>query len=64
MMQAHGVIDGLAESLDDGDFAPRIDGGAENDFLEQVDGEMLRTGEGRRKTAGFTCLRAWRLRNL
>jgi hypothetical protein len=46
MMQAHGVVDGLAESFEDGDFAWRVDGGAENDFLKQIDGEMLRTGEG------------------
>ena len=41
MMQAHRVVHRLAESLEDGDFAWCIDGGAENDFLEQIDGEML-----------------------
>jgi hypothetical protein len=45
MMKAHRVVDRLAESLDDSDFASRIDGGTEDDLLEQIDGEMLRTRE-------------------
>ena len=52
-MQAHRVVDGMAESLEDGDFTSRIDGGTENDLLEQVDGEMLRTREGEKETAWF-----------
>ena len=52
MMQAHRVVDGMAESLEDGDFASRIDGGAENDLLEQIDREMLRTREGEKEAAG------------
>ena len=51
MMQAHRVVDGMAESLEDGDFASRIDGGAENDLLEEIDGEMLRTREGEKEAA-------------
>jgi hypothetical protein len=51
MMQAHRVVDGMAESLEDGDFASRIDGGAENDLLEQIDREMLRTREGEKEAA-------------
>lgn len=46
------MVDGLAESLEDGDFTSGIDGGAENDFLEQVDGKMLRTREGEEEAAG------------
>ena len=51
MMQAHRVVDGLAESLEDGDFTSRIDGGTENDLLEQIDGEMLGTREGEKEAA-------------
>ena len=51
-MQAHRVVDGMAESLEEGDFASRIDGGAENDLLEQIDREMLRTREGEKEAAG------------
>jgi hypothetical protein len=51
MMQANRVVDGLAESLEDGDFARRVDGGTENDLLEQIDGEMLGTGEGKKQAA-------------
>ena len=51
-MQAHRVVDGLAESLEDGDFASRIDGSTENDLLEQIDGEMLRTRESEKEAAG------------
>ena len=36
MMQANGMIDGLAEPFDYGDFASCIDGGAEDDFLEKI----------------------------
>ena len=52
-MQAHRVVDGMTESLEEGDFASRIDRSTENDFLEQVDGEMLRTREGEKETAWF-----------
>lgn len=45
------MIDGLAESLKDGDFTFCIDGGTENNLLEQVDGEMLRTREGEKEAA-------------
>jgi hypothetical protein len=38
MMQAYRVVDGLAESFEDGDSASRIHGGAENDLLEEIDG--------------------------
>ena len=41
MMQADGMIDGLAEPFDHGDFAPGIDRGAKDDFLEQVDRKVL-----------------------
>ena len=51
-MQAHRVVDGLAESLEDGDFARRIDGGSENDLLKQIDGQMLGTGEGEKEATG------------
>src|SRR4029453_6940289 len=51
MMQAHRVVDGMAESLQEGDFVSRIDGGTENDLLEQIDGEMLRTREGEKEAA-------------
>ena len=34
-------------------FRPGIDGGTENDFLEQIAGEMLRTREGEKEAAGF-----------
>ena len=36
MMQANGMIDRLAKPFDYGDFAPRIDGRAEDDFLEKI----------------------------
>jgi hypothetical protein len=52
MMQAHRVVDGLAESLEDRDSTSRIDGGTENDLLEQIDREMLRTREGEKEAAG------------
>ena len=51
-MQAHRVVHGLAESLEDGDFAWCIDGGTENDLLEQIDGEVLGTAEGKKEAAG------------
>lgn len=51
-MQAHRVVDGMAESLEEGDFASRIDRSTENDLLEQIDGEMLRTREGEKEAAG------------
>ena len=50
-MKTHGVIDGLTESFEYTDFASRIDGGAKNDLLKQVDGEMLRTREGKKKAS-------------
>ena len=56
MMQAKGMIDRLAESFDDGDFAPRIDGGAEDDFLKKIDGKMLGAGKGQEQTAGIEML--------
>ena len=42
----------MSESLEDRDFAWRVDGGAENDLLEQIDGEMLGTAEGKKEAAG------------
>jgi len=51
-MQANRVVDWLSESLEDRDFAWRVDGGAENDLLEQIDGEMLGTAEGKKEAAG------------
>ena len=50
-MQAHRVVDRLAESFEDGDFARRVDGGAQNDLLEQIDGDMLRTREAEKEAA-------------
>jgi hypothetical protein len=41
MVKAHGVINGLAEPFENSDPASRIDGGAKDDLLEQVNGEML-----------------------
>ena len=51
MMQANGMIDRLAEPLDHGDFATGIDGGAEDDFLKQIDRKMLGAGERQKKAA-------------
>ena len=41
MMEAYRVVDGLAESLVDRHVASRIDRSAENDLLEQLDGQVL-----------------------
>jgi hypothetical protein len=43
MMQAHWVVDGVAEAFDDAYFRAGIDGGAEDDLLEKIGGKMLRT---------------------
>lgn len=51
-MEAYRVIDGLAESLEDGDFTSRVDSGTKNDLLEKIDGKMLRTREGEKEAAG------------
>jgi hypothetical protein len=40
MMQANGVIKGMAQSLKNADFATRVDGGPENDLLEEIDRDM------------------------
>jgi len=47
------MIKGLPKSLKDADFATRVDGGAENYLLEEIDGDMLRTRESRKNTARF-----------
>jgi hypothetical protein len=52
MMEAHRMIDGLAESLDHAYFTRRIDGCAEDDLLKEIDGKMLGTGESEKKPAG------------
>ena len=52
MMEAHGVVDGVTKSLEDSDFSSCVDGGTEDDFLEQIDREMLRTREGEQEAAG------------
>lgn len=52
MVQADRVIDGVPESLDHADFARRVDGCAEDDFLKEIDGEMLGTGESEKKPSG------------
>ena len=41
MMQAKGVIQSVAQSLKNADFATRVDGCAENDLLEEIHGDML-----------------------
>ena len=53
MMKTNGVIKGVAKSLNNADFATGVDGGAENDLLEEIDGDMLRTREGTKKPARF-----------
>jgi len=42
VVQAYGMIDGLTKTFDEADFPSGVHGGAENDFLKQVGGEMLR----------------------
>src|SRR6516162_3692413 len=36
MMKTNGVIKGVAKSLNNADFATRVDGGTENDLLEEI----------------------------
>src|SRR5581483_292312 len=51
MMEAHRVIDRLAEPSYDRNFAPRIHGGAEDDFLKQIGGNVLGAGKGEEHAA-------------
>ena len=41
MMETDGVVEWLPEALDERDFATRIDGGAENNFLKKVQRHVL-----------------------
>ena len=46
------MIDGLTKSLESADPAARIDCGPEDDFLKEIDRQMLGTGESEKETAG------------
>ena len=47
------MIDGLAKSLEHADLAARIDCGSKDNFLKEVDRQMLGTGESEKKTAAI-----------
>src|SRR6266576_1799984 len=56
MMQAYGMVDGMAESLHQRDFTLGVDGGAEDDFLKQVDGKMLGARKAEKQSARIKML--------
>lgn len=62
MVKAYRVIDGLAESFENGDFTSGIDGSAKNDLLEQVSGEMLRTREREKQSSGMDVLKSMKVK--
>jgi hypothetical protein len=53
MVQAYRVVDRLAEPFDDRNLTPGVNGGAEDDFLEEIDGNMLRAGKREKDPAGI-----------
>src|SRR5690349_20932853 len=55
-MKAHRMVDGLAEPFEDCHFAPRVDGGAEDDFLKEIGGEVLRAGKREERASGIEML--------
>jgi hypothetical protein len=52
VMKAYRMVEGMPQAAQDADFAARVDGRAEHNFLEEIRGKMLGAGEGQKQTAG------------
>jgi hypothetical protein len=61
MVQAHGMIDGCAEPLDDRDPSAGIDHSPENYFLKQIRREVLGTRERQEKSAWMDMLEGMKI---
>jgi len=56
------MIHGLTESLENGDLATGIDGRAEDDFLEEVDRQMLGARERKKNSSWIEALQRMKIK--